>query len=104
MNAAFLGVIVNKLISVCFICLKMVGGEGFEPPLKGLCIHTIVFTTLSVCGLDYAFTILQVGDYSLYTSLLRDFARRWDFKPFTEFTPYYYTVSRIATLIKSPLL
>ncbi len=27
----------------------------------------MAFATLSVCGLDYAFTILQVGDYSLYT-------------------------------------
>ncbi len=76
----------------------MVGGEGFEPPLKELCLHTMAFATLSVCGLDYAFTILQVGDYSLYTFLLRGLARRWDIKPFTEFTPYYHTVSCMATL------
>jgi hypothetical protein len=76
----------------------MVGGEGFEPPLKGLCLHTMAFATLSVCGLDYAFTILQVGDYSLYTFLLRGLARRWDFKPFTDITPYYHTVSHMATL------
>jgi hypothetical protein len=53
----------------------------------------MAFATLSVCGLDYAFTILQVGDYSLYTFLSRGLARRWDIKPFTEFTPYYHTVS-----------
>lgn len=60
-------------------------------------LTTIVFTTFTVCGLDYAFTILQVADYSLYT-FHYDFARRWDVKPFTEFTAYYCNVSITATL------
>lgn len=76
----------------------MVAREGLKPPIKRLCLHTTAFAALSVCGLDYAFTILQVGDYSLYTFPFRGLARRWDLKPFTEFTPYYHTVSSMTTL------
>jgi hypothetical protein len=38
-----------------------------------------------VCGLDYAFIRSGCQPSSLYTFTFLRLARRWDFKPFTEF-------------------
>jgi len=40
---------------------------------------------LRVRGLDYAFTRSGCAPSSLYTFRFLGLARRWDFKPFTEF-------------------
>ena len=80
---------------------SLVGPAGFEPATKGLCLPLRLSPQNAlgervVCGLDYAFTMptrvsAKVGDYSLYTFGSPEWAfrlaRRWEIKPFAEFTP-----------------
>ena len=70
-----------------------VSGAGLEPaqPKPQDFLTTIVFTTLTVCGLDYTFTIsLDLGVPRLVsTRSLSGFARYYHFTGFTEFEEFY---------------
>ena len=80
------------------------GPPGFEPGTKGLCLPLrlspparrpfVVWTMPS----PHRPAAVQVVDYSLYTfPLLGDLARRWELKPFAEFTTDYCNFSAAAT-------
>jgi len=70
-----------------------VSGEGIEPsrPKPQDFLTTMVFTTFTVCGLDYTFTIFfNLGVPRLVsTRSLSGFARYSHFKGFTEFEEFY---------------
>ena len=86
----------NEELYVLLILLA--GAEGFGPSLSPLerlvtvLLTTIVFTTLSVCGLEYIFTIyfyLGGGSSTLYG---------WNF------TPYASVLSSALPVKNSPIL
>lgn len=91
------------------ITFYVVPRAGLEPayPLQARdFLTTITFVTLSVCGLDYTFTIAYaLGACRLVsTPSLLGLARYWHFTAFTEFDRFYSIRFQIGTQIMSKSL